>query len=136
MIVQPAFVFSRGALTWRVAPFRFWKNALTTFAMRRRKRRVFLCPFEQRVIKQVLFQFVFEFDRRQLQQSDRLLQLRGQRKMLRKPELEGWFHARNRVSHRIGKGVARLVLELWLKGVGFRGENSHPSTPFEHFHYK
>ena len=102
-------------------------------AMRRCRRRVFLFPFEQRVIQQVFFQLVFEFDRGQLQQSDRLLQLWGQRQMLRKLELKGWFHVRNRVSHRIGMGTARMVLELWLKDRRVQRRKFSPRYTFRTF---
>ena len=39
-------------------------------------------PFEQRIISEQLFEFLVQFERGQLQQADRLLQLRRQRKVL------------------------------------------------------
>ena len=51
-------------------------------------------PLQQRIVGQDLFQFLMQFQRRQLQQADRLLQLRRERQMLRDAKLEGLFHAR------------------------------------------
>jgi hypothetical protein len=47
---------------------------------------------EDRVLHQQALDFLVELDGRELQQADRLLQLRRQREVLREPELEGWFH--------------------------------------------
>ena len=46
-----------------------------------------LLALEQRVVLQEALDFLVEFERRQLQQPDRLLQLRRQRQVLRKSEL-------------------------------------------------
>jgi hypothetical protein len=46
-------------------------------------------PLEQRVVGQRLLQLLVELQRGQLQQPDRLLELRGQRQMLVEPELQG-----------------------------------------------
>jgi hypothetical protein len=40
-------------------------------------------PFEQRVIGEQLFELLVQFERGQLQQADRLLQLRRERQVLR-----------------------------------------------------
>ena len=40
-------------------------------------------PLEQRILGEVSLQLLVELDRRQLQQPDRLLQLRREREMLR-----------------------------------------------------
>jgi hypothetical protein len=66
--------------------------------------RVLLLALKQRVLQQVLFELLFELDRRQLQQPNRLLELWGQGKMLGKLELEGRFHLQNRGSRRIVVG--------------------------------
>src|SRR5207249_3008938 len=53
---------------------------------------------EQRVVRECLIDLLIQFERGQLQQPDRLLQLRRQRQMLRKSELKAWFHGRLRRS--------------------------------------
>ncbi|MNT39858.1 hypothetical protein D3C72_1761380 [compost metagenome] len=49
--------------------------------------------FEQGVFGERLFHFLLEFKRRELQQSNRLLQLWGQCQMLRETKLKRRFHA-------------------------------------------
>ncbi len=49
--------------------------------------------FQQWIVGQYLFQFLVQFEGRELQQADRLLQLRRQRKMLGSAELERLFHS-------------------------------------------
>eukprot|EP01136_Pigoraptor_vietnamica_P012868 Opistho-1_new@53237 len=56
-----------------------------------RGRRVFL-HFEEGVLLQHLLDFLVKLERGQLQQPDRLLQLRRQRQMLRKTDLQGRLH--------------------------------------------
>ena len=51
-----------------------------------------LLALKQGIFLQSLFDFLIQFQRRELQKPDRLLQLRGQCKMLRKPELESLLH--------------------------------------------
>src|SRR5262245_41079921 len=48
--------------------------------------------FEERVLVEHLLDFLLQLERRQLQQADRLLQLRRQRQMLREADLKRWFH--------------------------------------------
>src|SRR5689334_15196612 len=47
---------------------------------------------EQRVVREEFLDFLIELQRRQLQQPDRLLQLRSERQVLRQPELERMLH--------------------------------------------
>src|SRR5207302_7418656 len=53
---------------------------------------VSILTFERRVVHQQAVDLLIQFDRRELQQPDRLLQLRRQREVLRKSELQGRFH--------------------------------------------
>ena len=59
---------------------------------RRHARRTAVLALEQRVLLQEALDLLVELDRRQLQQPDRLLQLRRQREVLGEPELEGVLH--------------------------------------------
>src|SRR5688572_14313747 len=65
-------------------------------ALRRRgSDRLFAQPLfalEQRIVLQELLDFLIEFERRELQQTDRLLELRSKRQMLGQPELERMLH--------------------------------------------
>jgi hypothetical protein len=56
------------------------------FAVWRRFRST-VFAFQQRVVLEQALDFLIEFERRQLQQSNRLLQLRRQRQVLRESEL-------------------------------------------------
>ena len=76
---------------------------------------VFL-DFEEGVLFEHLLDFLVQLERRQLQQADRLLQLRRQRQMLRQANLQGRFHddppcveyhARPPKGVRAGLGAAR-----------------------------
>jgi len=49
-------------------------------------------PLEQGVIAQYLLDLLVQLERRQLQQPDRLLQLRRKREVLRSAKLQGLFH--------------------------------------------
>ena len=61
-------------------------------------RRRLLLGLEERVLLEHLLDFLVQLERRQLEQPDRLLQLRRQRQVLRKADLEGLLHgARVRV---------------------------------------
>jgi hypothetical protein len=53
---------------------------------------VLVLAFQQRVVLQHLLQFLVQLQRRQLQQPDRLLQLRRQGEVLTELELETVFH--------------------------------------------
>ena len=54
-----------------------------------------LLGLEERVLLEHLLDFLVQLERRQLQQPDRLLQLRRQREMLREADLERLLHVRS-----------------------------------------
>ncbi len=58
------------------------------------RRLVLVGFFEQRIFLQQALDLGVELERRKLQQPDRLLQLRGERQVLRELELEGLLHGR------------------------------------------
>jgi hypothetical protein len=60
---------------------------------------------EDRVLHQQALDLLVQLDRGQLQQADRLLQLRRQRQVLREPELQGGLHGKSRP--RTGCGYMR-----------------------------
>src|SRR6185312_7186942 len=55
-------------------------------------RRILLGDFQKRVLVQHLLDFLAQFQRRELQQPDRLLQLRRQRQMLRDAKRQALLH--------------------------------------------
>ena len=55
-------------------------------------RRVVFLDIQEWVLLEHLLDFLVQFQRRELQQPDRLLQLRRQRQVLRQPDLERGFH--------------------------------------------
>ena len=69
-------------------------DALAVHARREHARlRSAFVALEQRVLLQESLELLVELQRRKLQQSDRLLQLRSEGEVLGEPELEGVLHA-------------------------------------------
>ncbi|EXI89486.1 MAG: hypothetical protein AW12_01699 [Candidatus Accumulibacter sp. BA-94] len=82
VLVRPALFIVSRALRRLGARLALLGFTLGVVAGQRRRLLVVLRPFEQRILLQELLQLMLQFDRRQLQQPNGLLQLRGQRKML------------------------------------------------------
>ena len=76
-----------------------------------RRRRVFL-GLEEGVLLEHLLDFLVQLERRQLQQPDRLLQLRRQRQVLREADLKVGFMRAHRALH------AEVLAEVDLAHVG------------------
>ena len=93
---------------------------------------------EQRIFLQDALHLRVELERRQLQQPDRLLQLRRQREMLRELELERLFHGGGASGdpRPAGRIAANADAQVRDRGMRARAGNARQGKPFAPLHYR
>src|SRR5690606_12566565 len=90
--------------------------------------------FEQRVVGQKLFQFLVQLEGGKLQKTDGLLQLRRQRQVLRKLELQSLFHRYRGLGTWEGRTAG--LASPPVRAPSAKGGSVRPGRPDGHFHYK